>query len=335
VKDLTGVAMMAAHTFSFTTGPDPLLGATSFQTTTVTSNGVVTQLVNGGNITNVSPATGITLTFSGPVAAASLLNGGARVRLVSTDALVPMLLTQSTDGMTAVLTPEVPLAANTQYRLAVNYEVAVLNQAGYQVSGSAGSLSFTTGTPTALFERSGVADPVAAGFTPLNGPTGGPVPNDAGSGFDAWNVIGSSGGAGYIAPLSAAQKQAAYARGWRLTGKVRAVSGSGFVNVAFGPGLKRFDMTISLDTNGDTVVKLSDTVLPHTGPQYTLVGSGSSYHTFELVFDPLTQRARLLVDGVQRITGYAGTTDFNGDYGLWFGSSGQTNHHLARFEIMP
>src|SRR5207237_6060971 len=128
----------------------------------------------------------------------------------------------------------------------------------------------------------------------------------------------------YFAPSPAAVKQDAFARGWHLTVKVRVESGDTHVDLGFPNFGNRFDMHLTRDANGDTVVTLPTDVVAATGPSYTLVGSGSTYHTYDLVFDPSTNLADLFVDGVKRITGYAGTSQFNSDFGLLFGS-GLTN----------
>jgi len=82
--------------------------------------------------------------------------------------------------------------------------------------------------------------------------------------------------------------------------------------VDFGPG-KRFDIALSLDASGDTVVGLNTSItgsgpFERTGPTYTLSGLGSTYHAYDLLFEPGTQSADLYVDGVLRIADYQGFT---------------------------
>jgi hypothetical protein len=128
-------------------------------------------------------------------------------------------------------------------------------------------------------------------------------------------------------------------RGWKLTARVRVETGDTHVNADFQGFGNRFDMHFSRDVNGDTVVTLGVNLSPLTGPSYTLVGSGSTYHLYELVFNPATQTADLLVDGVTRLTGYAGTTQFQSDFGLLIGSgffngaNGVGYHNYARLEL--
>jgi len=106
----------------------------------------------------------------------------------------------------------------------------------------------------------------------------------------------------------------------------------------------RLQIVLGVDSNGDTVVILP-TRLDKSGPgnsdraygeSYTLSGLGSSYHTYQLVFNPVTQLADLFVDGVKRLQGYAGFVHDNSqDYGLDFGavSGGQANFDYVNLTI--
>jgi hypothetical protein len=332
--DLAGNAMAGTHAYSFTTGQNQQLGGTSFVSATVDVAGVSTQLTNEQTVTNVATGTTVRLTFSHPIAIASLIDTGAQIRLVGNSSIVPAAVTMSADGKTATFDPIVPLSPGTQYSVNVNYFIAVWDHTGHQIINNACCLNFTTGAATLARERTGLANPTTVGFVSNGSPVGSPVSNDGGSGLDAWQVAGSSGGDGYNSVLTEQEKAAAYARGWRLTATIRAVSGSGFANVAFGPGRKRFDINLVKTAGGDTLVRLNTSITPLAGLEYLI--AGTAYHTYELVFDPSSQTATLLVDGVVRLTGYAGHSEFNSDYGPWFGAVGGTfSHHLTRFEIMP
>jgi hypothetical protein len=58
-----------------------------------------------------------------------------------------------------------------------------------------------------------------------------------------------------------------------------------------------------------------------------------------LVYNPLQQTADLYIDGVKRISGYGGTTQFQENFGIIFGASvfnaenGVGYHNLARLQI--
>jgi uncharacterized repeat protein (TIGR01451 family) len=144
VKDLAGNVMTAPYTFTFTTGQNFIVSTTTFTAAAVLVDGTATQLTNGQTVNGVSTTTDIRVSFSDPVSYASVVNGGAQLRLVGTDAVVPVTVTMSADGKTAILMPQTPLATGTQYRLAVNWYAAVFNQAGYYVSGGGYSFDFAT-----------------------------------------------------------------------------------------------------------------------------------------------------------------------------------------------
>jgi hypothetical protein len=100
-------------------------------------------------------------------------------------------------------------------------------------------------------------------------------------------------------------------------------------------GSSRFEIGLGISASGDTVVVLPTSIGPYgpdgsirtPGPSYTLTGSGSSYHTYQLVFSSETRSADLFVDGTERIRGYAGDSSFLDNKGLKFGafSGGQIN----------
>ena len=194
--------------------------------------------------------------------------------------------------------------------------------------------------PEILRQHVGTANPTTEGFTSDGTPIGSAVNNDTGSGLGSWRIQSPSPTSGaYSSPLSAAEKQSAMTRGWKITARLRVETGDTFVDLDFLGFGNRFDIHLHRDTNGDTVVQLGTTILPLTGPSFTLTASGSSYHLYELLFDPITHTANLAVDGVTRLTGYAGTTDFQSQGGLMIGSgffnaaNGVGYHNYVRLEL--
>jgi len=91
--------------------------------------------------------------------------------------------------------------------------------------------------------------------------------------------------------------------------------------VAVSTGTKRFDVDLSIDAAGDTVVVLPNSVgytsgiFEAPGAGLSLTGSGSSYHTYQLVYHPSTRTADLYVDGALRLQGYPGLTTYSADEG--------------------
>jgi hypothetical protein len=143
VRDYAGNVMSGHYTFSFSTGVD-LASPTSFSTLTARVSGVPTQLINNVYVNGVSTTTTLEALFSAPIDVASIMNGGVRLYVVGAGTLVPLTVTMSADGRTAIVTPQSPLAAGTAYRATVNYDVAVYDQALAGVSGSGGFFNFTT-----------------------------------------------------------------------------------------------------------------------------------------------------------------------------------------------
>jgi hypothetical protein len=206
------------------------------------------------------------------------------------------------------------------------------------------------GASTLLSLHQGAKDPTTEGFTfSANfGPAStGPLPKDMG--HAAWYVSSGSNTtqAFYFQGFTAAQNQAVAAHGFTLSLLARVPQGpenapganfypSAVAAVDFGTPV-RFDLDLGRNTNGDTVVVLADHLINGpdfyvTGASYTLTGSGSTYHSYRLVYSPKTLTAKLYVDGVLRISGYKGEGDFFDSGGTSFGAvdGGQGNYSSVR-----
>jgi hypothetical protein len=166
--------------------------------------------------------------------------------------------------------------------------------------------------------------------------------------------LGLSSQYGYAsAAPTAAQLAQIASTGFTMTMIDRAVQGlapaydsSNHVIIAsedFSYNGKRWSMFLGLNASGDTVVVLPDSTntsgpggsVGAPGASYTLAGSGSSYHNYQLRYNPTTNSASLFVDGVDRIDGYTGETNFvNPTIGLAWGanSGGQGNFNLAELQ---
>jgi len=151
-----------------------------------------------------------------------------------------------------------------------------------------------------------------------------PVTGDGG--YDAWQVQGIGGIGYYYKPVD---YSAAFVEGWRITARMRLVSGTGAAGVGLNPGgdKPRFDVHLSA-SGADAVISLFGSSL-----SYTVSGGANAWHLVDLVYDPTTARANLLIDGVERLTGYEGTFYANENRGLLFGTDGPVaNFNLARFK---
>lgn len=206
-----------------------------------------------------------------------------------------------------------------------------------------------------ISQHQGATDPLTEGFTlwPFNGGiTAQPIANDMSKA--AWSITSTLPGfqqalytSGALTPSQLASIQN---EGFTITLDARVVQGPTFnastslasAIAVLGLGAKRFDIELGLTASGDTVVSLADQVIINPdnsfstpGASFTLTGSGSSYHQFQLVFDPTSQTADLFVDGIKRLQGYGGTTSNTDNFGPLFGSlnQGQANFDFVEFAV--
>jgi PEP-CTERM motif-containing protein len=202
---------------------------------------------------------------------------------------------------------------------------------------------FTTGAPAGvLVQYQAPADPMTEGFTTVgccghgnlsNGSTpdqtAGPIANDLG--LPAWSIGGGSPGSqlgyesGTLTPLQQAQIST---NGFVLTEVARVIqgpipvfysNGSAILGGAlYDNGTVRWHIDLSLDSNGDTVVVLPNSVnnagpagvVQAPGLSHTLTGLGNGYETYQLVEAPGATTASLFVNGVEVLSGYTGDTTF-------------------------
>lgn len=207
--------------------------------------------------------------------------------------------------------------------------------------------------------HNGSTSPASEGFSVWEccGPsTTSPISNDLG--LAAYSISSSTLGSqyGFISgALSSAQKADIFSHGFILTMTVRVIQGAapnydttnyttiGAAGLSTEQG--RFSINLGLDSNGDTVAVLP-TYLDNSGyggairsfgPSYTMTGAGNSYHTYSLVYDPRAQQADLLIDGITRIKGYGGYSQYRDDAGLdwWASSGGQGNFNFVQLVTAP
>ncbi len=208
----------------------------------------------------------------------------------------------------------------------------------------------------------GSVDPVSEGFTIVSccgGSSTDPVLNDLG--HDAWSITAGSLGSqyGYYSGGLTTEQRADFAtNGAVLSFDARVLQGFApafdlvnhvyIAGATLDTGFTRFELLLGLDGNGDTVAGLSNT-LDNSGPggairgfgtSFTLTDSSSSYHNYQLVFEPGLQVANLFIDGVERIQNYVGDPIYVQNIGLGFGafSGGQGNFvnvQLASLSAVP
>lgn len=190
-----------------------------------------------------------------------------------------------------------------------------------------------------IISHDGASDPVSEGFTDdLQGVSlSGPVLGDLG--LDAYAVGGTGMQRFGTGNFDAATRAALLDRGWRMRVRLRVAAAPderGLVAVNLeNVGGRRYDMNFGLDANGDTFVRLNQTIVTNpqltgVGPTHTLVGSGSTYHEFELVYDPDAGSADLFVDGVEVMSDYEGHTTFVRPLGFYFAAYQSYVGHIAQ-----
>jgi hypothetical protein len=105
----------------------------------------------------------------------------------------------------------------------------------------------------------------------------------------------------------------------------------------------RFDIGLGSDGHGNTLVVLPKSIsfdgdvfsfAPFGSP---LLISGADYHLYQLSYNPGTGTASLFVDGVEKETGYVGSTVTGGasanNFGLTFGSTDNATSNFALAEL--
>ena len=186
------------------------------------------------------------------------------------------------------------------------------------------------GAAAAIAQHLGAANPTTEGFTQFSGVSApAAVVNDGG--FDAWRLTGSAGTGFYGRTVNYAP---GFAQGWRLTARLRVVSGTGWAYTGLNTSTDRprFDVGVRV-VGADAVVGLFDTAST-TSLSYTLAGGANSWILLELVYDPATAQATLFVNGIERLTGYPGYGQFLENRGVLFGALDATaNFNLVKFEI--
>lgn len=209
-----------------------------------------------------------------------------------------------------------------------------------------------------IIAHNGSTDPTTEGFSPFSEvgvSTTGPVLDDMG--LAAWSIAGSAVYSQFAyssGALSASEQADIASQGFVLTLDARVLQGlapayndvNPFViaGAALDTGTTRWEIELGLNSNGDTVVVLPTSIgrssggsVEAPGPSLTLGGSGSSYNTYQLVFNPVTQSANLFVDGIERLQDYTGNPVSVSNGGLFWGawSGGQGNFNFVQVASVP
>jgi DNA-binding winged helix-turn-helix (wHTH) protein len=197
-----------------------------------------------------------------------------------------------------------------------------------------------------LIQKEGALDPLDEGFK-LARPQG-PYPqaifNRETNGWDRWRIVSDDQNY-YYRILTAAEKDFALHRDWRLTCVCAVESGAGEADIDLAGKGARFDMEFLQE--GDRyfvalVNQLSPDLKWDQKIEFAGVGDVAHPHTYELRYDHVTQTASLWIDGQQTASGYRGYHQFQDDSkpSLTFGTfiygyapNGSFVSRRVRFEV--
>lgn len=171
-----------------------------------------------------------------------------------------------------------------------------------------------------MIHKEGATDPLDEGFK-LHGPDG-QYPkvlyNRETNGWDRWRIKSDDQNYFYRS-LTAAEKDFALARNWKLTCVCALETGGGDADIDFAGKGPRFDMGFIREGNRYFVVLTSQITPKFEWDQkveFAGIADVAHPHTYELRYDHVTQTASLWIDGQKRTDGYRGYRQFQEDRGL-------------------
>lgn len=202
---------------------------------------------------------------------------------------------------------------------------------------------------TTVTRPSGPPDPASVNggsWSPDNGNDPmlitGPVVDDLGTGFHAWQVTDQTTANGqfiqYQKAFSLGQIASFQANGWVLSVRGRFVddfgTGVNIVSQYSDGGNRRWLLWYDL-VSGELLVR------PQGGTDqiHTVGGGTAEYHLHQLVFDPATSTASYYFDGELKYSGWAGDVPASTIPGVWWGtgssgSMGSMNFNLVQFQVV-
>jgi hypothetical protein len=168
-----------------------------------------------------------------------------------------------------------------------------------------------------LIQKEGALDPLDEGFK-LARPQGQypqAIYNRETNGWDRWRIVSDDQNY-YYRILSAAERDFALQRDWKLTCVCAVESGAGEADIDLAGKGARFDMEFLQEGNRyfvGLVNQLSPDLKWYQKAEFPGVGDVAHPHTYELRYDHLTQTASLWIDGQRTASGYRGYHQFQDD----------------------
>jgi hypothetical protein len=190
--------------------------------------------------------------------------------------------------------------------------------------------------------KEGALNPVDEGFkewTKHPYVDGTALPNAAGTGFDAWQVRSDEQDY-YWWRLGPGERRRAWEEGWKLSARIKLASGYGFVGLSLGDGYRRFSIAF-FEQEGKRFIGLPIQVSPEMlfHGKIEIPSGAPEYQEVELIFDPTAKEADLYLNGVRKLNGYRGFTQYlKENRGVVFGAiryggnDGTVNFRGIRFQ---
>ena len=194
------------------------------------------------------------------------------------------------------------------------------------------------GQGTILIQHAGATDPTSEGFSISGQGLTGPAFNDLG--VNAWIIQTTNGSPlNYLQMLTPIQQSAIGGANWDLTVTVRSVQAS--VGVSGGAQLSAgpegaFFLNFGIDSNGDPTVRAGS-----LSPVFVVTNGGSTYNTYQLLYDATDKSASLWVNGTPEGNNIVGDPSYAGSsWGVYWGefqspSGMQANWNSVSLEITP
>ncbi len=168
-----------------------------------------------------------------------------------------------------------------------------------------------------LIQKEGALDPLDEGFK-LARPQGQypqAIYNRETNGWDRWRIVSDDQNY-YYRILSAAERDFALQRDWKLTCICAVESGAGEADIDLAGKGARFDMEFLQEGNHYFVAlvnQLSPDLKWDQKIEFPGVGDVAHPHEYELRYDHVTQTASLWIDGQQKVSRYRGYHQFQDD----------------------
>jgi hypothetical protein len=196
------------------------------------------------------------------------------------------------------------------------------------------------GQGVVVIQHSGATDPLTEGFSG-NSYGSGPITHD--KGYDAWSTSSYTNlGSTYTYNLTSPQRSQIADSSWSFSVNVRVTNtiAIGVFYAALEMGSEgSFSLVFGSDPSGDPFVVYGPPGTNGIQPSLAVIGAGSSYNNYQLIWNPAMSTASLWVDGVERVSDVPGGSPSSVEEVLWGAGGGvgyeQANWNLVSLEIIP